>query len=113
MQLIPWLVFFLMIRRPPRSTLFPYTSLFRSARRLCALRRLLVHGIVLLERRPGAPGAVRGLGAHPDEDRSAEHTSELQSRKSLVCSLLLENYNSQLTTQAATYMNTTLTHLKN
>src|SRR5438876_8511195 len=65
-----------MIRRPPRSTLFPYTTLFRSA----ALRRL--------------PAQVRGgpvqlLGRHPDR-RSEEHTSELQSPVHLVCRLLLE-----------------------
>src|SRR5438067_11206490 len=66
--------FFLMIRRPPRSTLFPYTTLFRSPaapRRLS--RRLLVHE---------EGGACRF--------RSEEHTSELQSRFDLVCRLLLE-----------------------
>src|SRR2546422_10970150 len=89
--------FFLMIRRPPRSTLFPYTTLFRS-------RHL----------RPGRPGGVppaagdgdRGAGARPRRPargagggavpaerrrvRSEEHTSELQSRLHLVCRLLLE-----------------------
>src|SRR5437588_7446608 len=69
-------VFFLMIRRPPRSTLFPYTTLFRS---------LLVD--------PGA-GAVREPGPRPDggpdRGRSEEHTSELQSHSDLVCRLLLE-----------------------
>src|SRR5712664_4515912 len=63
-------VFFLMIRRPPRSTLFPYTTLFRSrpSPRLC----------------PAGPhGTRRG-------SRSEEHTSELQSRSDLVCRLLLE-----------------------
>src|SRR5690606_41644895 len=87
------LFFFLSIRRPPRSTLFPYTTLFRSRERvllarrhralhqpaedLRALRRL-VH-----VRRPGPriPGPP---------DRSEEHTSELQSRENLVCRLLLE-----------------------
>src|SRR5688572_33197146 len=66
--------FFLMIRRPPRSTLFPYTTLFRSAQ----LR----------------PRALRGgLQARPDPPlprRSEEHTSELQSQSNLVCRLLLE-----------------------
>src|SRR6266536_5350837 len=76
MQLITGLrlgiFFFLMIRRPPRSTLFPYTTLFRSATR--RRRRLL--------------GTRRG---HPrPSDRSEEHTSELQSRVDLVCRLLLE-----------------------
>src|SRR5256885_11319782 len=63
-----------MIRRPPRSTLFPYTTLFRS--RLLALRRPHLH--VDLRRRPAL------------EKRSEEHTSELQSPCNLVCRLLLE-----------------------
>src|SRR5215208_7271046 len=66
------LFFFLMIRRPPRSTLFPYTTLFRS-------RPLLRHLPVLPEQ--------RGVDHVP---RSEEHTSELQSRGHLVCRLLLE-----------------------
>src|SRR5215510_16065072 len=73
------LFFFLMIRRPPRSTLFPYTTLFRSSRRRC-LRRSAPG------RRFGSrPGRLRHSG-----DRSEEHTSELQSRGHLVCRLLLE-----------------------
>src|SRR3989449_7465408 len=67
-----------MIRRPPRSTLFPYTTLFRS--------HLLVRRGVLL--RPGRERADR-VGA-PHGGRSEEHTSELQSRLHLVCRLLLE-----------------------
>src|SRR2546429_1418920 len=68
-----------MIRRPPRSTLFPYTTLFRSAGRgLRAWARGWPRG-----RHPLAPG--RG-----PRDRSEEHTSELQSRLHLVCRLLLE-----------------------
>src|SRR5215216_7659720 len=70
--------FFLMIRRPPRSTLFPYTTLFRS--------RLAV--------RPIDRTGLRGPGRHDDERdleaRSEEHTSELQSPDHLVCRLLLE-----------------------
>src|SRR3712207_9557494 len=75
-----YLMFFLMIRRPPRSTLFPYTTLFRSA------------GSV-------APGPGRRAGGPPRRTapvpesrrrRSEEHTSELQSRQYLVCRLLLE-----------------------
>src|SRR6266498_5524643 len=71
-----WFFFFLMIRRPPRSTLFPYTTLFRSQ--------------------------LDVLAAHPElkscwgecfELRSEEHTSELQSRPHLVCRLLLEKKN--------------------
>src|SRR5688572_33306162 len=77
--------FFLMIRRPPRSTLFPYTTLFRSDR----LRGLEP---VALGAAAGAPGPGRalrpGLGRHGA--RSEEHTSELQSQSNLVCRLLLE-----------------------
>src|SRR6266536_4783201 len=63
--------FFLMIRRPPRSTLFPYTTLFRSyAGRF--------------------PHAAEHVRFRPDRGRSEEHTSELQSRVDLVCRLLLE-----------------------
>src|SRR5690348_17552953 len=74
------LVFFLMIRRPPRSTLFPYTTLFRSRGR---------HGA----RPPRPDGDVAGAPDGDVEDlgvRSEEHTSELQSPVHLVCRLLLE-----------------------
>src|SRR3712207_7658846 len=95
--------FFLMIRRPPRSTLFPYTTLFRS-RPLGEqrLQLLLPLGEGLLGRQQGLGGgrAVheglqprdRGLqrGDARVEVRSEEHTSELQSRQYLVCRLLLE-----------------------
>src|SRR5262245_62222865 len=71
--------FFLMIRRPPRSTLFPYTTLFRSHRRCCDRRgrglRVWING----EARVVVVGG-----------RSEEHTSELQSLRHLVCRLLLE-----------------------
>src|SRR3712207_7141487 len=72
-----------MIRRPPRSTLFPYTTLFRSDRPCDALagERATVH--------LGHP-AVGGGGDHRLHRRSEEHTSELQSRQYLVCRLLLE-----------------------
>src|SRR2546425_13298153 len=90
------LFFFLMIRRPPRSTLFPYTTLFRSDRRpdLGVLHRVL-GGLEVrlggddgcLRRRVGELGSlVVGLG----DRRSEEHTSELQSLAYLVCRLLLE-----------------------
>src|SRR5476651_2862351 len=65
--------FFLMIRRPPRSTLFPYTTLFRSR-----------------DPRHGSPAAVRASARCVGRRRSEEHTSELQSRQYLVCRLLLE-----------------------
>src|SRR5947199_943757 len=61
-----------MLRRPPRSTLFPYTTLFRSRLQCSSASR-------------------RGGGyRHPDDERSEEHTSELQSLRHLVCRLLLE-----------------------
>src|ERR1039457_7566517 len=70
--------FFLMIRRPPRSTLFPYTTLFRSALHRCPLS--------------AEQSAFRGFfGAK----RSEEHTSELQSPCNLVCRLLLEKKKSK------------------
>src|SRR6185503_21198354 len=71
--------FFLMIRRPPRSTLFPYTTLFRS-------RIDFVSGIRAHQCR---------TALHPWMKRSEEHTSELQSRLHLVCRLLLEKKNKQ------------------
>src|SRR3712207_8712026 len=103
--------FFLMIRRPPRSTLFPYTTLFRSVR----------------ERQSAPPFRLAGTGAprspaHPRPDggqprsheappprghgrprrRSEEHTSELQSRQYLVCRLLLEKKQYIQTTSSPT-----------
>src|SRR2546430_12609192 len=83
-----------MIRRPPRSTLFPYTTLFRSGvdhlRRVQAVDRA---GGVDLEREPADERRVRGeLGV---ADRSEEHTSELQSQSNLVCRLLLEKKKTQ------------------
>src|SRR5437588_7832386 len=73
-------VFFLMLQRPPRSTLFPYTTLFRSN----------------LTPNPVEPGQHHGAGGVVDDEvdagevRSEEHTSELQSHSDLVCRLLLE-----------------------
>src|SRR2546429_6804467 len=67
-----------MIRRPPRSTLFPYTTLFRSGDH----RSLVARVQVFLD--------LGGVLAQPVEQRSEEHTSELQSRLHLVCRLLLE-----------------------
>src|SRR2546425_5922812 len=77
-----------MIRRPPRSTLFPYTTLFRS--RDTAPRA--VRGPLPRARRPSprAARARRGLSASTYAQRSEEHTSELQSLAYLVCRLLLE-----------------------
>src|SRR2546428_7225058 len=70
-----------MIRRPPRSTLFPYTTLFRSH----------------LARRPDAHGSRVGRRRQTRDPRSEEHTSELQSRSDLVCRLLLEKKKKQAT----------------
>src|SRR2546422_4294026 len=77
--------FFLMIRRPPRSTLFPYTTLFRST--LGANPE--VHSLQLVPCRDDAPRRS-APGRIPNSQRSEEHTSELQSRLHLVCRLLLE-----------------------
>src|SRR6516165_10977439 len=71
--------FFFMIRQPPRSTLFPYTTLFRS--RILHLRLALDPAVARQQH--------DGLLVH-DEARSEEHTSELQSQSNLVCRLLLE-----------------------
>src|SRR3989475_8427271 len=91
-----------MIRRPPRSTLFPYTTLFRSRRATEGM------GFVLRERlaiypefamraefldealRPRVASLVDGDGRVKESHRSEEHTSELQSQSNLVCRLLLE-----------------------
>src|SRR2546429_1578669 len=79
--------FFLMIRRPPRSTLFPYTTLFRSlVERERADRR---RGRLLLLAKVRGERSDR-IRAAPEDERSEEHTSELQSRLHLVCRLLLE-----------------------
>src|SRR3712207_8218213 len=86
-----------MIRRPPRSTLFPYTTLFRSHAAIAAVAR---QGVGSAGRRPlgaalrppcreAGDGALRRVGG-PEGLRSEEHTSELQSRQYLVCRLLLD-----------------------
>src|SRR2546422_4385870 len=77
-----------MIRRPPRSTLFPYTTLFRS-------RALRVYRRNWFQKRHGLLGLLKesfnfGTVTFANKDRSEEHTSELQSRLHLVCRLLLE-----------------------
>src|SRR3712207_7481688 len=89
-----------MIRRPPRSTLFPYTTLFRSSRRrgpsstTPARSERGVDDRSEDERAPGHPRRPQGrLG-----QRSEEHTSELQSRQYLVCRLLLEKKQKQMST---------------
>src|SRR3712207_7276623 len=94
-----------MIRRPPRSTLFPYTTLFRSVRSSCPNRsspRISPAPFTArsartepLQRRPPHERA-RSLRA-AERRRSEEHTSELQSRQYLVCRLLLEKKNTSTT----------------
>src|SRR2546430_10270336 len=87
-----------MIRRPPRSTLFPYTTLFRSVRDSAhdvesSRRPRDVHGGVTREERSQARVRLVWQGAQAVEsalERSEEHTSELQSQSNLVCRLLLE-----------------------
>src|SRR3712207_8970787 len=93
-----------MIRRPPRSTLFPYTTLFRSnaASSSCTLLASTLH----TPPPPGCPPAIHlpipSFAHHPptlhisSQPRSEEHTSELQSRQYLVCRLLLEKKNTPL-----------------
>src|SRR3712207_9481155 len=91
------LFFFLMIRRPPRSTLFPYTTLFRSA----LLKSLEIlsseEGICISKRKItiSTSGIVPAIEKILMEKRSEEHTSELQSRQYLVCRLLLEKKKKQ------------------
>src|SRR2546422_6603627 len=77
-----------MIRRPPRSTLFPYTTLFRSR------RPVLIYSIPQFTGVHIDAATIAALSRHPNiaglKERSEEHTSELQSRLHLVCRLLLE-----------------------
>src|SRR5436190_18545135 len=95
-----------MIRRPPRSTLFPYTTLFRSKASLFSVQP----SVTVL------PGATTGTltytpapNAWGTATRSEEHTSELQSHSDLVCRLLLEKKNhNALATLSHTHTNTTL-----
>src|SRR2546430_3353731 len=81
-----------MIRRPPRSTLFPYTTLFRSLRRATSK---IDHGKAEVQF-DSLPYGIYAVAVHHDENadgklnRSEEHTSELQSQSNLVCRLLLE-----------------------
>src|SRR5260370_38946538 len=80
--------FFLMIRRPPRSTLFPYTTLFRSER-----RHSMAPETLLSEEQQADATQAKPQESKRTENRSEEHTSELQSHLNLVCRLLLEKKN--------------------
>src|SRR3712207_8814893 len=94
------LFFFLMIRRPPRSTLFPYTTLFRSEHepqfgRVASLVLLLVATLAVAYVSEAFVGALEPMTE--EIGRSEEHTSELQSRQYLVCRLLLEKKKKNIT----------------
>src|SRR2546425_9391118 len=98
-----------MIRRPPRSTLFPYTTLFRSGLENCPRERRFA------DLRPGSPRRFYSHKSrstprprrpaypvqHPARPRSEEHTSELQSLAYLVCRLLLEKKKKNIISQAS------------
>src|SRR3712207_7111185 len=112
-MLVFYLFFFLMIRRPPRSTLFPYTTLFRSSEGGGGER--FVGGAVEvfgLDELPDAADPVPSEGALVELEaevgalagRSEEHTSELQSRQYLVCRLLLEKKNKTITLLSAIHI---------
>src|SRR5258708_17918475 len=104
--------FFLMIRRPPRSTLFPYTTLFRSQG--SAGRRRTERA----PRQEAVRGPERGEDEenrrdrvlHPRRSRSEEHTSELQSPDHLVCRLLLEKKKHNISTHPTTLTTLHLLH---
>src|SRR5205085_11976970 len=93
--LLHFFFFFLMLRRPPTSTLFPYTTLFRS--RGCAARRAAAHRIALSRSVPSTKNTENETRCVPlcRSSRSEEHTSELQSQSNLVCRLLLEKKKKQ------------------
>src|SRR3712207_8181104 len=97
-----------MIRRPPRSTLFPYTTLFRSSAGLFRRAHIVPFPAVQGKRKPLVKELIKmegsgilnwtlgGLDCLEVQRRSEEHTSELQSRQYLVCRLLLEKKNKHL-----------------
>src|SRR5690606_39730394 len=93
--ILPRILFFLIIRRPPRSTLFPYTTLFRSWARgerdfRAYAKAYAAHDGIIWD------AAAALLLRLQRATRSEEHTSELQSRENLVCRLLLEKKNDHL-----------------
>src|SRR2546422_6223038 len=95
-----------MIRRPPRSTLFPYTTLFRSPQPSLAKKRCsrTAQDISVLT----TPSLLsRGTPHPPGWRRSEEHTSELQSRLHLVCRLLLEKKKKKIPQQQSIYISNT------
>src|SRR2546425_2725855 len=97
--------FFLMIRRPPRSTLFPYTTLFRSDLVVQVACAHDGHGLPQLAdraRQTAGNEPRRAEARSQRQERSEEHTSELQSLAYLVCRLLLEKKKKQVKTQVHT-----------
>src|SRR3712207_7784763 len=98
------LFFFLMIRRPPRSTLFPYTTLFRSRNRRTLAGRTASAGVPksVLRR------VLTSQNTRSSPSRSEEHTSELQSRQYLVCRLLLEKKKQKTTQPTLSYVTLSL-----
>src|SRR2546430_7041800 len=100
-----------MIRRPPRSTLFPYTTLFRSGRPMKRKERYIVRLDEVTITREGDCAVIQ----YKEAGRSEEHTSELQSQSNLVCRLLLEKkktnltYHDMMTTHETTSDTTTTT----
>src|SRR2546430_3388604 len=93
--------FFLMIRRPPRSTLFPYTTLFRSPVGQADARLPDTQEGQALGRADRARATSREEEVERSDGRSEEHTSELQSQSNLVCRLLLEKKKSKATDTAS------------
>src|SRR2546427_2026415 len=93
-----------MIRRPPRSTLFPYTTLFRSSEACKAMK--------VEQAAAGEPHAIDALQRPHIVFRSEEHTSELQSQSNLVCRLLLEKKKKKKKKQNITIANKINTRLK-
>src|SRR5256885_12059776 len=98
-----------MIRRPPRSTLFPYTTLFRSLQKFIVGREIDARPKLLIISQPtwgvdvGAAAQIRGAILQLRDERSEEHTSELQSPCNLVCRLLLEKKKKNTTTTHRRY----------
>src|SRR5438874_5802608 len=95
-----------MLRRPPRSTLFPYTTLFRSAR--TSLNACITTDLKKIMFSPACSLSCWSC-VFVSVSRSEEHTSELQSRRDLVCRLLLENKKNKLPMQVLQHQHQTLT----
>src|SRR2546429_5230499 len=98
-----------MIRRPPRSTLFPYTTLFRSTREAVTQGRELFEANCSKCHGDGTGNGASG-GKLVDDWRSEEHTSELQSRLHLVCRLLLEKKKERTVVMEFEYVNVALSY---